>query len=57
MLVVALATSSGFTFALLFATGSVAPGPLLAQIKLGALFSVVAAPLAIGLARVLNPRR
>ena len=57
LLVVALATSSGFTFALLFATGSVSPGPMLAQIKLGALLSVVAAPLAIGLARVLDVRR
>ena len=55
--VVALATSSGFTFALLFATGGVAPGPMLAQIKLGALLSVVAAPLAIALAKVLNVRR
>jgi NhaA family Na+:H+ antiporter len=55
--VVALATSSGFTFALLFATGSVAPGPMLAQIKLGALFSVVAAPLAIALAKVLHVQK
>jgi NhaA family Na+:H+ antiporter len=57
LLVVALATSSGFTFALFFATGSVAPGPLLAQIKLGALVSVVAAPLAIALAKLLKVRR
>jgi NhaA family Na+:H+ antiporter len=57
LLVVALATSSGFTFALLFATGSVAPGPVLTQIKLGALLSVVAAPLAIALAKVLSLRR
>jgi Na+:H+ antiporter, NhaA family len=55
--VVALATSSGFTFALLFATGSVAPGPMLAQIKLGALLSVVAAPLAIALAKVLHVQK
>jgi NhaA family Na+:H+ antiporter len=57
LLVVAIATSSGFTFALFFATGAVAPGPLLAQIKLGALLSVVAAPLAFALARVLHVRR
>ena len=55
--VVALASSSGFTFALLFATGSVAPGPTLAQIKLGALLSAVAAPLAIGLAKALAARK
>lgn len=54
--VVALASSSGFTFALLFATGSVAPGPVLAQIKLGALLSVVAAPLAIALGKALTAR-
>lgn len=54
--VVALASSSGFTFALLFATGSIAPGPVLTQIKLGALLSVVAAPLAIVLGKALGAR-
>lgn len=54
--VVALASSSGFTFALLFATGSIAPGPVLAQVKLGALLSVVAAPLAIALGKALTAR-
>jgi NhaA family Na+:H+ antiporter len=54
LIVVALASSSGFTFALLFATGSIAQGPVLAQIKLGALLSVVAAPLAIVLAKALH---
>jgi Na+:H+ antiporter, NhaA family len=55
--VVALATSSGFTFALFFATGAIPLGPVLAEIKLGALASVAAAPLTILLARLLKVGR
>jgi NhaA family Na+:H+ antiporter len=47
---VALATTSGFTFALFFATGLIGVGPVLAEIKLGALATVAGAliVLAIG---------
>lgn len=51
MIVVALATSAGFTFALFFSVGLIAVGPMLGELKLGALLSVVAAPLALGAAR------
>lgn len=54
MLVIAMATSSGFTFALFFATGLVPMGPVLTEIKLGALASVVAAALTVAAARVLR---
>jgi Na+/H+ antiporter NhaA len=54
MLVIALATSSGFTFALFFATGLIPMGPVLTEIKLGALASVVAAALTLAAARVLR---
>ena len=54
LLVIGLATSSGFTFALFLATGLLAIGPALAQIKLGALGTVVAAVLAVGAARLLR---
>ena len=57
LVVIALATSSGFTFALFFATGLIAIGPVLAQIKLGALARVVAALLALGAARLLRVGR
>jgi hypothetical protein len=57
LLVIALATSSGFTFALFFATGIIAIGPLLAEIKIGALASVVSALVAIGVARLLRVGR
>ena len=52
MIVVALATSGGFTFALFFSVGLIPMGGMLAQLKLGALLSIVAAPLALGAARV-----
>jgi NhaA family Na+:H+ antiporter len=54
LIVVALATSSGFTFALFFATGLVPVGAVLQQVKLGALSSVVGAIVAIGVARMLR---
>jgi Na+/H+ antiporter NhaA len=57
LVVIALATSSGFTFALFFATGALPPGPILGQIKIGALLSVAGAGLAIGMARVLRVGR
>jgi NhaA family Na+:H+ antiporter len=57
LVVIALATSSGFTFALFFATGVLSPGPILGQIKLGALLSVAGAGLAIVMARALRVGR
>ena len=52
--VIALATSSGFTFALFFATSVVPMGPVLAQIKIGALSTVAGALLAVGTAWLLG---
>jgi Na+:H+ antiporter, NhaA family len=57
LVVIALATSSGFTFALFFATGILPIGPVLAEIKLGALGTVAAAFMALGAARVLRVGR
>jgi NhaA family Na+:H+ antiporter len=54
LVVVALATSSGFTFALFFATGVFPMGPTLSQIKMGALSTVIGALLAFGAARLLH---
>jgi NhaA family Na+:H+ antiporter len=57
LIVAAIATSSGFTFALLLATGMIPSGPILAQIKLGALATVLGAPLALAAARLLRVGR
>lgn len=57
IIVVALATSSGFTFALIVAAGSLPAGPLLAQIKLGALATVAGAVVTIITARMLRVGR
>ena len=55
--VVAVVASCGFTFALLFASGAVALGPVLTQVKLGALSTVVAIALTIAAARLLRVGR
>jgi NhaA family Na+:H+ antiporter len=52
--VIALATSSGFTFALFTATSILPMGPVLAQVKLGALAAVVGAVDAYAVARILH---
>jgi Na+/H+ antiporter NhaA len=57
LLVTALAMSSGFTFALLFATGVMPMGPLLDEIKLGAFSTILGAVAAIGFASVLKVGR
>jgi Na+:H+ antiporter, NhaA family len=57
LVVIALATSSGFTFTLLFATSAVAMGPVLTEIKIGALLSVLCALAVLGAARVLRVGR
>ena len=55
--VVALATSSGFTVALFFASGILPAGPALAEIKIGALATVAAACLTVSAAWVLRVGR
>ena len=57
LIVIGLATSSGFTFALFLATGLLAPGPLLTEIKIGALSTVAAAFVAMAAARLLRVGR
>lgn len=56
LVVVAVATSSGFTFALLFASGLLAPGPVSAQVRLGALATVSGALITLLVARALQVR-
>ena len=57
LLVLALAASSGFTFALLFAATMLPVGAVLAQIKIGALLTVAGALAAFGAARLLRVGR
>jgi NhaA family Na+:H+ antiporter len=57
LVVVALASSSGFTFALFFGTSLLPVGAVLAQTKVGALLSVAGAALAIAAARMLKVGR
>jgi Na+:H+ antiporter, NhaA family len=56
LLVVGVAASIGFTVALFFATAAFADGTALAETKMGALLSFVAAPLAIVVARIFGTR-
>jgi NhaA family Na+:H+ antiporter len=51
LLMIACATTSGFTFALFFATSLIATGPVLGEIKLGALATVAGAVVVFVLAR------
>jgi NhaA family Na+:H+ antiporter len=57
LLVAALASSSGFTFALFFATGILSTGPLLAQLTIGAVGTAAGSLLAIGAARLFRVGR
>jgi NhaA family Na+:H+ antiporter len=57
LVVAALATSSGFTMGLFTAVAILPIGPLLAEVKLGALFSVVGALVTLGAARMLHVGR
>jgi Na+:H+ antiporter, NhaA family len=54
LVVVALATSSGFTTALFMAVAAFPAGPVLAEITLGALFSVVGVAVTVAAARMLR---
>ena len=55
--VIALAVSAGFTVSLFFATTLLPAGPLLAELKLGALLSLLGVPLAFIAARLLHVGR
>jgi NhaA family Na+:H+ antiporter len=57
MIVIALATTSGFTFALFAATSLLPPGAVLTQIKLGALATVAGALATYAAARLLRVGR
>jgi len=57
LLVAAMACSSGFTFALFFATGILSTGPLLAQLTIGALGTAAGSLLTIGAARLFRVGR
>jgi NhaA family Na+:H+ antiporter len=57
LVVAALATSSGFTFALFFASGLLGVGPVRAQITIGALATGIGAVVALAAARLLRVGR
>ncbi len=57
LVVIALASSTGFTFALFFATGIVSIGPVLAQLTIGALATAAGSLLAFGAAWLLRVGR
>jgi NhaA family Na+:H+ antiporter len=57
LIVVSLAASAGFTFALYFAAAVMPPGPLLAELKLGALSTGAGALVALAAARILHVGR
>jgi NhaA family Na+:H+ antiporter len=54
LVVAALAASSGFTFALFFASGILSTGPVLAQLTIGALGTAAGLLLALGSAKLLH---
>lgn len=57
LLIVGIMAGIGFTVALFFATAAFPPGPLLEQTKMGALLSISAGAIAIGIGRLLPVRR
>jgi len=57
VLVLGMLAGIGFTVALFFATAAFPAGRLLDEVKMGALFSFVAAPLGVGLSRIVRGRR
>jgi NhaA family Na+:H+ antiporter len=57
LVVAALAASSGFTFALFFASGILSTGPVLAQLTIGALGTAAGSLLAMGGAKVFRVGR
>ncbi len=57
VLVIGVVASIGFTVSLFFATAAFAGGDALAETKMGALLSMIAAPLALAAARAINSGR
>jgi NhaA family Na+:H+ antiporter len=57
LVVVSLATSGGFTFGLFFATAVFPLGPILAEVKIGAVAAGAGVPLAFAAARLLHVGR
>ena len=57
LIIVSLAASAGFTFALFFATSVMPPGPLLGELKLGALSTAAGALVSLAGARLLHVGR
>jgi NhaA family Na+:H+ antiporter len=57
LVVIAFTSSIGFTYALFFATAAIPPGPVLVELKLGALLTVGGAVLAMAAAAVLRVGR
>ena len=57
LVVVALATAGGFTFGLFFATAVFPVGPILAELKMGAVATGIGVPLAFAAARLLHVGR
>jgi Na+:H+ antiporter, NhaA family len=57
VVVMAIAASTGFTFALFFATGILSTGPVLAQLTIGALATSAGSLLAFGAAQLLHVGR
>jgi NhaA family Na+:H+ antiporter len=57
VVVVGIAASIGFTVSLFFATAAFPGGDALAETKMGALLSIIAAPLAVAAARAIRPGR
>jgi NhaA family Na+:H+ antiporter len=56
VLVTGIAAGIGFTVALFFTTAAFSPGPIQNEAKIGALLSILAAPMAIAVGRVLRIR-
>jgi Na+:H+ antiporter, NhaA family len=57
LVVIAMASTTGFTFALFFATGILSIGPVLSQITIGALATAAGSLLAFGAGRLLRVGR
>jgi NhaA family Na+:H+ antiporter len=57
VLVLGMLAGVGFTVALFFATAAFPAGRLLDEVKMGALFSFVAAPIGVALSRIVRGRR
>src|SRR5262249_37809851 len=57
LIVIAFASSVGFVFALFYATATFPVGPVLGELKTGALLTAAGAGIALGIARMLRVGR